>query len=152
MKEGSFCVGIDLKDAFPYIPNNKYDWKILKFNWLDQLYQLDAFQFELKCISWVLTKVLKPVIAFLQTTITILVNIYMDDPLIQSSTQQEVFFKSQQVALFLMALIWTPLQWPSHAPPPSQSDYTLNNICSNVMHSGHITYHDFEIMLGTMEF
>ena len=119
LKPNSFCVGIDLKDAFPHIPINQSFWKYLRFDWLGQLLEWISLPFGLKCSPRVLTKVLKPVIAFLRSTFAILVTIYMDDMLIQAGTPTEVFIKAQQVALVLMCLGWS-LNWEKSLFIPSQ--------------------------------
>ena len=119
LKPGAFCIGIDLKDAFPHIPISKLFWKFLRFKWLGELLQWVVLPFGLKCSPRVLTKVLKPVVAFLRSTFAILISIYMDDILVQATTADEVYFKAQQVALVLMCLGWS-LNWEKSLFIPSQ--------------------------------
>ena len=171
LKEGAYCVGIDLKDAFPHIPINESFWKYLKFHWLGQLLQWIALPFGLKCSPRVLTKVLRPVIAFLRATVAILVSIYMDDLLIQAQTPEEAYFKAQQVALVLMCLGWS-LNWGKSSFAPSQQfkhsglDFDtgsmtiscpkdkierLQGLCREAMQETYISVHKLERLLGTME-
>ena len=171
LKPRSFCIGIDLKDAFPHIPMNEQCWKFLRFRWLGQLLQWVVLPFGLKCSPRVLTKVLKPVVAFLRSTFAVLVSIYMDDLLIQGHTPEEVYFKAQQVALVLMCLGWS-LNWDKSLFVPSQqfkhlgfnfdtaamtiscpSDKVerLQGLCRSALQSKYITAHDLERMMGTME-
>ena len=63
-KDAYFC-GMDLKDAFLHIPINKSFKKFLRFQWLGSLFEWQVLPFGLKCSPRVLTKVLKPVMAFL---------------------------------------------------------------------------------------
>ena len=81
-QEGSFCTGLDLKDAYPHIGMHESSKKYLRFVWLGELLQWDALPFGLTCSPRVLTKVLKPIVAFLRATWAILISIYMDDMLI----------------------------------------------------------------------
>ena len=80
-KNAYFC-SMDLKDAFLHIPINKSFRKFLRIHWLDSLFEWQVLPFGLKCSPRVLTKVLKPVMAFLRVTWGILIVIYIDDILI----------------------------------------------------------------------
>ena len=171
LKPGAYCIGIDLKDAFPHIPINKEFWKFLKFNWLNKFLQWIVLPFGLKCSPKVLTKVLKPAISFLRATFAILVSIYMDDLLVQATTPEDVFFKAQQVALVLMCLGWS-LNWEKSCFIPSQQfkhlgfDFNtetmtiscpldkverLQGLCKSALQSKVASVHQLERMLGTME-
>ena len=68
---------MDLKDAFLHVPIHKSFKKFLRFQWLGSLYEWQVLPFGLKCSPRVLTKVLKPVMAFLRGTWGILIAIYM---------------------------------------------------------------------------
>ena len=101
---------MDLKDAFLHIPINKSFKKFLTFQWLESLFEWQVLPFGLKCSPRVLTKVLKPVVAFLRVTWGILIAIYMDDILIQGSSPSQVFLHAQVAALLFMVLGWS-LNW-----------------------------------------
>ena len=165
-----FC-GMDLKDAFLHIPINAAFWKFLRFKWLDQLLEWRVLPFGLKCSPRVLTKVLKPIMAFLRATWGILITIYMDDLLVQALTADQVFIHAQAAALLLMVLGWS-LNWKKSDFIPKQEvihlGFKINSVsmtvscppdkierlqgmCARAMSSGIITVHDAEKLLGTME-
>ena len=108
-KDAWFC-GMDLKDAFLHIPIQESFRKFLRFRWLGSLLEWQVLPFGLKCSPRVLTKVLKPVVAFLRVTWGILITIYMDDILIQGSSPYQVYLHAQVSALLLMFLGWS-LHW-----------------------------------------
>ena len=66
-KDAWFC-GMDLRDAFLHIPIHESFRKFLRFQWLESLFEWQVLPFGLKCSPRVLTKVLKPVVAFLRVT------------------------------------------------------------------------------------
>ena len=103
IRPGAWCVGLDLKDAFPHISIHKDSQKFLRFNWLGELLQWIVLPFGLTCSPRVLTKVLKPVVAFLRATWNILITIYMDDMLIQADSPSTVLLHAQIVILTMMA-------------------------------------------------
>ena len=128
--------------------------------------------FGLKCSPRVLTKVLKPVVAFLRATWGILIAIYMDDILIQGSSPSQVYLHAQVAALLFMVLGWSlnwkkgdffPNQHTTHlgfvldsismlvsCPPDKIAG--LQSMCRDIMKAGIITMHDAGRILGTMEF
>ena len=169
-KDAWFC-GADLKDAFLHIPINENFWKYLRFYWLDQLLEWRVLPFGLKCSPRVISKVLKPVMAFLRTTWGILITIYIDDLFIQGKTPMEVFIHAQVSALLLMVLGWS-LNWKKSDFIPKQQAVhlgflldsvsmtiscppdkvaRLQSMCKEAMKSGVVTVHDAERILGTME-
>ena len=102
--------GLDLKDQFLHVPINKTFHKFLRFTWLDTLLEWVVLPFGLRCSPRVITKILKPVMAFLRTTWGILISIYIDNMLIQAGTAAEAFHHAQLTALLLMVLGWS-LNW-----------------------------------------
>ena len=165
-----FC-GMDLKDAYLHIPVCESFRKFLRFKWMDVLLEWCVIPFGLKCSPRVLTKVLKPVIAFIRATWEILISIYMDDLLVQGSTKEQVFLHAQVAALLLMVLGWS-LNWKKSdfvpkqkiihlgfsidsvsmtiSCPPDKIE-RLRGMCTKVMSEGVVTVHDAEKLLGTME-
>ena len=100
-RDAWFC-GMDLKDAYLHIPVCDAFRKYLRFKWMDMLFEWYVIPFGLKCSPRVLTKVLKPVMAFIRATWGILISIYMDDLLVQGATKEQVFLHAQVAALLLM--------------------------------------------------
>ena len=78
--------------------------------------------FGLKCKPRMLTKVLKPVVAFLRVTWGILIAIYMDDILIQGSSPSQVYLHAQVAALLFMVLGWS-LIWEKSDFFPKTAGY-----------------------------
>ena len=129
-KDAYFC-SMDLKDAFLHIPINKSFRKFLRFRWLESLFEWQVLPFGLKCSPRVLTKVLKPVIAFLRVTWGILIAIYMDDILIQGSSPSQAFLHAQVSALLLMVLGWS-LNWKKSDFFPKQETTHLGFVWNSV--------------------
>ena len=171
IRPGSWCVGLDLKDAFPHIPIHKDSRKFLRFNWLGELLEWVALPFGLTCSPRVITKVIKPIIAFLRRTWNILITIYIDDMLIQGDTPEKVVFNAQIVMLTFMALGWSfnfkkcslvPSQMITHLgfdidtvamtiSCPKDKIQRLQVKCKDAFLNKHLTVHDLERLLGTME-
>ena len=169
-KDAWFC-GMDLKDAFLHIPIHKSFRKFLRFWWLGSLLEWQVLPFGLKCSPRVLTKVLKPVVAFLRVTWSILIAIYMDDILIQGSTPSQVYLHAQVSALLLMVLGWSlnwkksdfiPKQQTTHlgfildsvsmtVSCPPDKIARLQSSCRNLVRDRVVSVHDAERILGTME-
>ena len=171
VKPGAWCTGLDLKDAFPHIGMHKDSRKFLRFSWLGQLLQWDALPFGLTCSPRVITKVIKPIMAFLRATWAIMISIYIDDMLIQASTREKVILHTQLVMLTMMALGWS-FNWEKSVLEPSQTvthlGFILDTVamtiscplakvsklqgrCASALHEQYITVHDLERLLGTME-
>ena len=87
--------------------------------------------FGLKCSPRVLTKVLKPVVAFLRVTWGILIAIYMDDILIQGSSPSQVYLHAQVAALLLMVVGWS-LNWKKSDFFPKQQTTHLGFVLDSV--------------------
>ena len=87
--------------------------------------------FGLKCSPRVLTKVLKPVIAFIRATWEILISIYMDDLLVQGSTKEQVFLHAQVAALLLMVMDKS-LNWKKSDFVPKQKFVHLGFLIDSV--------------------
>ena len=98
-KDAWFC-SMDLMDAFLHIPIKESFGKFLRFQWLGSLFEWQVLPFGLKCSPRMLTKVLKPVVAFLRVTWGILIAICMDDILIQGSSPSQVYLHAQVAVLF----------------------------------------------------
>ena len=80
--------------------------------------------FGLKCSPRVLTKVIKPVVAFLRITWGILIAIYMDDILLQGASPEQVYLHAQVTALLFMVLGWS-LNWKKSDFIPKQQTVHL---------------------------
>ena len=75
--------------------------------------------FRLRYGPGMLSKVIKPVMAFLRVTWGILIAIYMDDILIQGSSPNQVYLHAQVTALLFMILGWS-LSWKKSDFIPKQ--------------------------------
>ena len=169
-KDAWFC-SMDLKDAFLHIPIHDSFRKFLRFRWLESLFEWQVLPFGLKCSPRVLTKVLRPVVAFFRVTWGILIAIYMDDILIQGSSPNQAYLHAQAAALLFMVLGWSlnwkksdfiPTQRTTHlgfivdsvamtVSCPADKIAILQSSCRNLMVVKVVSVHDAEKILGTME-
>lgn len=133
LQPGYFLIGMDLKDQFLTVPINENFRKFLRFSWRGQLFEWNVLPFGLTCSPRVVTKLLKPVMAFLRATWGILITVFMDDMLLQAATKERAFLHAQLVVLTLMSLGWE-LNWEK----------------SNLIPSTEITHLGFEINTSTM--
>ena len=122
-KDAWFC-NMDLKDAYLHISIHEAFRKFLRFQWLGSLLEWRVLPFGLKCSPRVLTKVLKPVVAFLRITWGILIAIYMDDILLQGASPAQVYLHAQVTALMFMVLGWS-LNWKKSDFIPKQQTVHL---------------------------
>ena len=106
IKPGAYCIGLDLRDAFLHIPISAESKKYLRFRWLDELLEWQVLPFGLTSSPRVITKVLKPVIAFLRSVWGILISIYIDDILIQHTSASTCSLHAQLVVLVFNCLGW----------------------------------------------
>ena len=127
--------------------------------------------FGLKCSPRVVTKLLKPVMAFLRATWGILISIYMDDMLLQAASREEAYHHAQIVILVLLCLGWE-LNWEKSSLIPSNKLTHLGFEIDTVSMTAScpvakidrlvemakkafikktITVHDAERLLGVME-
>ena len=171
IQPNAFMCGMDLKDAFLHIPINKRFWRYLRFSWLGSLLEWRVLPFGLKCSPRVITKVLRPVMAYLRATWSILISIYIDDLILQASSAEKVFLHAQVTALLLMVLGWS-LNWKKSDFVPKQQVIhlgfmfdtqtmtiscpadkvmRLQSLCRPAMSNGIISVHNAERMLGLME-
>ena len=133
LQPGYFLIGMDLKDQFLSVPINENFRKFLRFSWKGKLLQWNVLPFGLKCSPRVVTKLLKPVMAFLRATWGIQITVYMDDMLLQAPTMEKAYFHAQLVILTLLSLGWE-LNWEK----------------STLIPSTKITHLGFEIDTSTM--
>ena len=171
LQPNAFLIGIDLKDQFLSVPINKKFRKYLRFTWLGKLYEWQVLPFGLKCSLRVVTKMLKPVMAYLRQTWNINISIYMDDMILQSKTAEQAFLHAQITILVLLCLGWE-VNWekthlvPSHklthlgfdiytssmtATCPAVKVERLRDFAKSALSSGFLTVHDAEKLIGTME-
>lgn len=86
--EGDWMVRLDLKDAYLAVPIFPPHRQFLQFQWRNAWYEFSALPFGLSFAPWCFTKLLKPVIQFLQERGIRL--IYLDDILIMAESVQTV--------------------------------------------------------------
>ena len=171
IRPGAWCIGLDLKDAFPHIPIHRDSRKYLRFRWLGELLEWIALPFGLTCSPRVITKVIKPIIAFLRSTWHILITIFIDDMLVQAQSPQLALFHAQLVMLTFMCLGWSfnfekcnlvPSQKIIHLgfeidtvamliTCPKDKVIRLREKCRTALFDKHISVHNLERLLGTME-
>ena len=171
IKPGAYVIGLDLRDAFLHIPMNEDSRKYLRFRWLGQLYEWIVLPFGLTCSPRVITKVLKPVVAFLRSTWGILISIYIDDIIIQHTDPSQCSLHAQLVALLFNSLGWSfkpekceiiPTQKFSHLgfdfdtttmliTCPAAKISRLQEICSKILLTGNCKLLDMERLIGTIE-
>ena len=171
IKPNSYCTSLDLKDAFLHIPMHPDSKKYLRFKWLNEILEWQVLVFGLTCSPRVITKVLKPVIAFLRLTWNILISIYIDDILIQNCSSATCLLHTQIVIIVLMSLGWSfkmskcdlvPRQQFVHlgflfdtknmtisCPPEKISRLQL--LCSNLLSEKKCTVLQLEKLIGTIE-
>ena len=171
IQEGAWMCVLDLKDQFLHVPINDNFHKYLRFSWLGELLQWVVLPFGLRCSPRVVTKILRPVMAFLRTAFAILISIYIDDMLLQAATPEEAYHNSKVTALVLMSLGWG-LNWEKSCFVPSQEvihlGFVINTVsmtarcppdklerlqqrCKKAFDDGCLTVHECEKLLGTME-
>ena len=107
IKPNSYCTSLDLKDAFLHIPIHQQSKKYLRFHWLNKILEWQVLVFGLTCSPRVITKVLKPVVAFLRLTWSILISIYIDDILVQHRDPSTCILHTQIVIIVFMCLGWS---------------------------------------------
>ena len=171
IKPGYFCISLDIKDAFLHIRFREESTKYLRFRWLGQLLEWIVVVFGLTCSPRVLTKVLKPVVAFIRITWGILITIFMDDMLIQASSIDKCILHCHIVIAVFMSLGWG-FNWAKCDLVPKQQfthlgfDFDtsqmiiscqadkvtrLRNFCDEIFSAQNISVLDLEKMIGTME-
>ena len=120
MQPGAFLIGLDPKDQFLSVPIHKKFQKYLRFTWLGKLFEWCVLPFGLKCSPRVVTKLLRPVMAFLRSVWGIMVSVYMDDMIFQGKTEEEVYFNAQLTILLLLCLGWE-VNWHKSNLTPSHT-------------------------------
>ena len=171
LQPNAFCIGLDLADAFLHLPFHDSSKKYLRFKWLGELLEWQVIVFGLTCSPRVLTKVIKPIIAFLRLTFAILVSIYLDDMLLQSQSPELCILHMEILCLVFMALGWS-FKWSKCSLVPSQQFHhlgfdwntktmtiscpqrkviKLQSLCSEAFSSASVTVLKLEVIIGTME-
>ena len=170
IQPNAFCIGLDLRDAFLHIPINPESKKYLRFMWLGEILEWQVLPFGLTCSPRVITKVLKPVIAFLRSMWGILISIYIDDILIQNKDKHTCSLHAQLVVLVMNSLGWgfkpekceiVPKQEFLHLgflfntvnmtiSCPPEKITRLQQLCSKLL-NGKCTVLSLERTIGTIE-
>ena len=171
LRPNAFCIGLDIKDAFLHIKINQESKKFLRFKWLGELLQWEVLVFGLTCSPRVITKVLKPVVAFLRATWSILISIYIDDILIQADNPEQCSLHCQIAMLVFLALGWSfkfekcnfiPSQKFCHLgfdfdtvamkiSCPSDKVVKLQDMCNSLLLTQVGSVLQLEKLIGTME-
>ena len=88
LKPDYFMIKLDMRDAYYSIPINKQSRCYKQFIFERKLYQFKVLVFGLSTAPRIFTKVMKPVVAFIQAR-GILIIIYLDDILLAAPTFEE---------------------------------------------------------------
>ncbi len=87
VRKRDFFTKIDLQDAYLTIPIHPEHRKYLQFVWEGALFQFSCLCFGLSSDPWSLTKILKPLVAFLRRK-GIRIIVYLDDFLILNQSKE----------------------------------------------------------------
>ena len=171
IKPGYYFISLDIRDAFLHIGVHKRFKKYLRFNWLGRLLEWAVIPFGLTCSPRVLTKVIKPILAFIRRVWGILISIYFDDMLIQSRSIEECILHCHIVIIIFMCLGWSfkwskcdivPKKQFTHLGFNFDSDKMtiscpiekvtkLRETCIEIFSMKNISVHSLEKIVGTME-
>ena len=103
------CVGLDLKDAFLYVPMSAWIKIFLRFKWKGKLYKWHVLPFGLKCSPRILTYMVAPIIKFLCGR-GISLTVFIDDFTNQARCRCKVIFQIHVIALVFMCWGWS-INW-----------------------------------------
>ncbi len=78
VRKGDWMGKLDLKDAYPTVPIKMAHRKYLRFRWGGRSFEFVSLPFGLSSASWTLTKLLRPLVAFLHRQ-GIRVVVYLDN-------------------------------------------------------------------------
>ena len=96
VRQGDWMASIDLKEAYLQVPIHPSSRHLLRFVFLDQVYQFKALCFGLSTAPQVFTRVMAPVSAILHS-MGIRMRRYLDDWLVQSSSRDSLVRDLQTV-------------------------------------------------------
>ena len=103
---GAMCAGLDLKDAFLYVPIDAKVKKILRFKEKGKLYECQVLPFGLKCFPQILTFMVKPIVRFLRGR-GISLTAYIGNFTNQASCRCKAIFHVHVIALVFMCCGWS---------------------------------------------
>ena len=109
---------IDLKDAYHYILVHVNIRKYFRFVVAGTVFQFRVLPFGLSTAPWEFTKSLAPVIQLLRSQ-GIQVHAYLDDWIIQATSQEQSLEHTQHVLQLLQSLGWT-INWAKSMLQPSR--------------------------------
>ena len=115
---GGWMVSLDLKDAYLQVPMHPGSRKFLRFVACGKVYQFKVLCFGLSTAPQVFTQVMAPVSAFLHRT-GIRLRRYLDDWLIQASSQEQVLLAVETV-LQLCSSLGIVVNWEKSQLIPTQ--------------------------------
>ena len=99
LREGDWMASIDLKDAYLSVTIWEDHRKYLRFQWRDNLYELQSLPFGLSSAPRVFTKLLKPILAGLRHQGTRLI-MYLDDMLVMAQSREKLESHLAQIISF----------------------------------------------------
>ena len=108
------CVGLNLKDAFLYVPFRYSVKKFLRFAWKGKLYDWLVLPFSLKFFLRILTFLVNPIFCFFHCRY-IRMTAYMDNFTNQGRCQYKAIFEIYVIALvFICYGWWINISWLRH--------------------------------------
>ena len=99
LREGDWMASIDLKDAYLSVTIWEDHRKYLRFQWRDNLYELQSLPFGLSSAPRVFTKLLKPILAGLRHQGMRLI-MYLDDMLVMAQSREKLESHLAQIISF----------------------------------------------------
>jgi hypothetical protein len=99
LKRGQWLTSLDLKDAYFHVPIHPESRHLLRFCFLDKVWQFKALPFGLSTSPRVFTKILKPILAYAHLH-GVQLHMYLDDWLLNPGSKR----KAEQDTQFLLNL------------------------------------------------
>jgi hypothetical protein len=118
-EDGDWACTLDIASAYLHILVQPDFQPFLSFQFGGNFYCYTAMPFGLKCAPRVFTLIMRRIIDYLRTTLSLRCVIYMDDLLILGTSSEMTMRLTQQVVARLLELGWT-LSWEKCQLTPAQ--------------------------------
>ena len=130
LQKNDWMTRIDLKDAYFSVPIHPQHRKFLRFRWQEKCFQFTCLPFGLASAPRVFTKILRPIVGFLQSR-GIRCVIYLDDLLLLHQNR-DTLKEHTATALALLEALGFLVNYPKSMLDPSQImvflGFTINSI------------------------
>ena len=130
IRAGDWMVSLDLKDAYLQVPMHPESLKFLRFVACGKVYQFKVLCFGLSTVPQVFNRVMAPVSVFLHRT-GIRLRRYLDDWLIQASSQEQVLLALETV-LQLCSSLGIVVNWEKSLLIPTQRMFYLGVLLDSI--------------------